>query len=281
MPTLQTGPNWSLWNETPARLPTNTTDSPKLSFRLFTNSTEVTWNSTVQFILQLMFFDLTLCSMPFPLRLSALKSSSEESYSNAATIPRSVIFASSNHKHNRSTRPSTMAEPRATKPSDAFFRLPANERVRRENRPYEMKSAGMGIGLSRDPASSMEVLINNQGDVGHVNCPRTRYATVLTAKVMAHMSRRQAERDDDKGTRIGERESFDEIIVAEADRLCDNLDVPTEEMNQRRRNVTWKVLCGFNAIGAFNTKLDKILLIFAKIRLGHVHCNGNKLVAAL
>ena len=169
-----------------------------------------------------------------------------------------------------------------TKPDDAFFDVEPQERLRCQRRPYELRNVGMAIILARDPELPHQVFVNRQGDMVHINNERARYAKYLVAKMMTDMSRRLAARDDDDdNVRIGERESFDTVIVAKNDRLTDALELHQEDMNQRRRNLTWSVLRGFNTAGTANPELDQILLIFARYQLGALHTEGDELVAAI
>ena len=86
--------------------------------------------------------------------------------------------------------------------------------------------------------------------------------------------------------RVGEREHFDRVLINQVKELAELGGYAPETATDRRLEIFWKVMKGFNghsvdASPHGNQELDKILVTFIQIRTGHIPHLFDELEAAI
>ena len=151
--------------------------------------------------------------------------------------------------------------------------MPDEEKFRKRVTPFA-SSGPLGIMLADHPVAC--VLSKPNGDCIKFNETKNVYGLKVASLIMSDLKQRKREETDATAkARTGERLSFDRVMTAEAKQLAELLDVEEEQITARRLTAMWHVMCGFK--GSYNCsdikkskngELDKILLEYAKIRLG-------------
>ena len=157
-------------------------------------------------------------------------------------------------------------------PARRFYQLTDEQKFRKCEAPF-FSSGPLGIMLTDHPVCP--ILMKGNGDCIEFNEPENVYGLKVASLVMEDMRRRKRDDPEASKNRTGERLSFDRVMKAEAAELAELLDVEEEQMTSRRLTAIWNVMCGFkgrygnpDAKKGKNCELDKILLEYAKIRLG-------------
>ena len=171
-----------------------------------------------------------------------------------------------------------------------FYALPEEAKLINNHLPYIPNRLGLGVSLV-DQVAPHQVLVNDAQDRVRFNEKKNLYAVKLIGLIMKQMrltknmattpDKNKDKDDARKINRVGERKSFDIVLKKEAESLATEAGYAPEELTNRRLNVIWKIMTGFNSEDPFNAELDKILGIYAKIRLGHTPYFFDEVEAAL
>jgi len=184
-------------------------------------------------------------------------------------------------------------------PEDNLFDVQDGFELNRADMVFERSPYGLSVRLG-DIGNVESIWVNDHGDRIFMCLPENPYAKKIAALMVQDMRERKIaflqqanQNDDDEDpdaaaadarrqiARIGEFDSFRNVIHAEGIELCAEMGLTAPAYTDRRDTAMWRIMCGFNRHEIGNPQLDKVLLNYAKIRLGVTPRAGDELLAAM
>ena len=162
-------------------------------------------------------------------------------------------------------------------PTDRDYAIDNAMALRLKTFPYVPSNNGMGINLA-PVTTNHRVFVTPHNDCARFNGADNLYAKKILALTMDDM--RQRKNNSPPNARTGEKDSFYNVMLEEAEKLGEAGGFIKESVGKRRLKVMWRVMCAFNSDQPHNAELNEIALDYVKIRLGEIQHVGNEFAAA-